>query len=152
MCGIIRADGESALATIAEFDPTALFFDFDRTLATTRTGASPLKGKGKMVHSVEPSLAAAARSHTNVHVVTRNNHFADICTFLKSHGLGHIKVHCVKLVEKVDKAAVISELLGEDETGVFVDDSFQEVLHPTMRKLVQERRGRLRTVLFAKGL
>ena len=66
--------------------PPLLFLDFDRTLCSTRSGASPLKGKG--VHALDPALRSLIASRAaQCHIVTRNSNVDDIATFLARQGL-----------------------------------------------------------------
>jgi hypothetical protein len=90
------------------------------------------------------------------HVVTRNRHREQIVRFLSLHGLARLDVHIVARGET--KADVIRRLLPAlgsasevTEGALFVDDSPGEVLDAEMRKLVRERCGTLRTVLFSRG-
>ena len=50
-CGLHRGDGEDVAMLIDSLKPHAIFFDFDRTVATTKGGANPLLGAHTVVSS-----------------------------------------------------------------------------------------------------
>jgi hypothetical protein len=160
-CHVLRCGSSEVAQWIADEQPSLIFFDFDRTLATTRTGADPLATsssapglpkrktkKPKMSHSVDPFLKQAAAAHARVHVVTRNNHTASIRIFLAQHGLGHLEVHSLRASGKAEKAGIIRDLVRPGETALFCDDSFQEIVCESMRELVHDLNGSLTTILF----
>jgi hypothetical protein len=119
-CRLTRGEGEDARLLVEVLAPHALFVDFDRTLASTRSGANPLVG----THSVDADLAHACASHSNVHVVTRNSHCDEIGQFCERYGV-HATVHCVSRMG-VSKAALIRQLLAPEHVGVFIDDDIRE--------------------------
>jgi len=136
-CRLTRGDGEDVLALVARLRPHAVFLDFDRTLATTRGGGSPLQGQ----HSVDPdllSLACAMPEHA--HIVTRNSCRDDIRAFLALKGAPPLRVHTV--LKHQSKAEVVCDpqLLPPDRVGLFVDDSLQEHLDPAMQACVHVHR------------
>ena len=142
-CRLTRGDGEDVLALVARLRPHAVFLDFDRTLATTRGGGSPLQGQ----HSVDPdllSLACAMPEHA--HIVTRNSCRDDIRAFLALKGAPPLRVHTV--LKHQSKAEVVCDpqLLPPDRVGLFVDDSLQEHLDPAMQACTHVHR-----VLFVRG-
>jgi hypothetical protein len=53
-CGLFRGDGDEVVRLAGELPAAAVFLDFDRTIASTKHGASPLSGGGS--HSVDPVL------------------------------------------------------------------------------------------------
>ena len=69
---------------VQQWPPSGLIFvDFDRTLCTTKAGASPLQGN----HSLDSDLALLCRSREHqVLIVTRSSRSEDIVVFLKEHG------------------------------------------------------------------
>ena len=137
---------------VEQLSPAAVFFDFDRTLCTTKTGNSPLNGR----HTVDPELWGIASSHRNVRVVTRNSFVEDIVTFLESQqgGAGggrswkgrvhHVGKHVSKATIVNDPAmwraadgadVAAAEAQAGDADGkclMFVDDSIAELLDPKM--------------------
>ena len=120
-CRLIRGDGEDVLALAQDINPDQTYLDWDRTVCTTRSGASPLKGK----HAVDPDLLSMiwSRPKGSVHIVTRNSYREDIKTFMARAGLPDgIPVHTVK--KHQSKAEVILE--GIEGTILFVDDSVAE--------------------------
>ena len=121
--------------------PDLTYLDWDRTVCTTRSGASPLKG----THAVDPDLLSmiCSRPKGSVHIVTRNSYRDDIKTFMARAGLpDDIPVHTVK--KHQSKAEVILE--GNEGTILFVDDSVAE--HMDERLM---RSGVFR-VLFGRAL
>ena len=58
-----------------------------------RSTAAPLGGR--VQHTIDQELKAAAASHTSAHVVTRNSHQAEITEFLRTQGLPNITVRVV---------------------------------------------------------
>ena len=140
-CRLIRGDGEECLALAQNIDPDLTYLDWDRTVCTTRSGASPLKG----THAVDPDLLSmiCSRPKGSVHIVTRNSYRDDIKTFMARAGLPDgIPVHTVK--KHQSKAEVILE--GNEGTILFVDDSVAE--HMDERLM---RSGVFR-VLFGRAL
>merc|ERR1711879_940235 len=65
-CRLLRGDGEDVWQLVAQLQPAVVFLDFDRTLCTTKRGASPLQGN----HSVDADLAAVCAGHGCVQIVT----------------------------------------------------------------------------------
>jgi len=136
----LRSDG----GVVADSKLTA-FFDFDRTLCTTKSGGSPLQGR----HSLDTELAAVAAA-LPTYVVTRNSHAAEIATFLAQRG---VRIAGVKVVPKKEsKASAMLALcpeLADPDAGlraVFVDDDVFECIDPAVAALP----GLLR-VLFRRG-
>lgn len=111
-----------------------VFLDFDRTLCSTRSGSSPLKGKG--THSLDPALRSLIASQSaRCHIVTRNPNISDIASFLKMSGLPSIGgMHHV--AKGNSKTNVMLGILGDQrqlDAGavcrhVFVDDDVRELL------------------------
>ena len=80
LCGVVCGDGEDVVATVECTDPHVVFIDFDRTLCTTKSGSSPLRGS----HSLDRELWGLVRGgRWDVRVVTRNSHVDDIKTFMR---------------------------------------------------------------------
>jgi len=151
-CNVIRGDGESVLSFVEELGPNKLLFDFDRTLASTKSGANPLQSnKHKIPPHLHDALGLLAKTHNDVHVVTRNSHKYEIEVFLESKGLGHVQVHCCrasKLEKRLTKAEIIGHLVGKSDVAIFVDDSPAEILHPKLHSLIKEMELSLKLVLF----
>ena len=102
-CRFHQGDGTDVAALVASLQPACLFLDFDRTLCSTR-GGSPLKG----THSVDEELVAlCSQLAGRVHVVTRNAHVEDICTFLAAKGLPDVPVH--RVPKPLAKAQVVCD-------------------------------------------
>ena len=80
LCGVVCGDGEDVVATVECTDAHVVFIDFDRTLCTTKSGSSPLRGS----HSLDRELWGLVRGgRWDVRVVTRNSHVDDIKTFMR---------------------------------------------------------------------
>ena len=160
-CRLSQGDGEAVASLCASLcaaappaetaPPLHLFLDFDRSLASTRGGGSPLQG----THSVDPELAGLAALHPT-HVITRNSHAAEIATFLELQG---VPVQGVVVVRKGESKATamlrtLPALAAEEPEGarpaptraVFVDDGVQEVCDERVATLP----GLFR-VLFRRG-
>ena len=74
-CRLTRGDSEDVLALAEALQPGHIFLDFDRTLATTRGGGSPLQGK----HRADPELLGLFSTFRGrVHVVTRNSYREEV--------------------------------------------------------------------------
>ena len=81
-CGVLCGDGEDVAALVERIDPHVVFIDFDRTLCTTKSGASPARGS----HRLDPELwNVATCGERDVRVVTRNSHVDDIGAFMARH-------------------------------------------------------------------
>lgn len=143
-CRLTRGDGEDVAIMVERIKPHVVFLDFDRTLATTKGGGSPLQG----AHTVDVDLAAMIAGHRNVHVVTRNSHKEDIETFLQREGVEVKMVHSVKRTRS-NKCDVVCDpaLLPAGETALFVDDDIHEHINPTLMA-----HPTLHRVLFVRGM
>jgi len=122
-CRLAQGDGEAVLELCTELRPHRVFLDFDRTLCSTRAGASPLSG----VHSLDPELASLG-CLAQSYVVTRNSHADEIGRFLEARGM-LIAGLCVT-PKGGSKGEFIEAMLREGELGLFVDDSVQECSDP----------------------
>ena len=158
LCGVVCGDGEDVVATVECTDAHVVFIDFDRTLCTTKSGSSPLRGS----HSLDRELWGLVRGgRWDVRVVTRNSHVDDIKTFMRRFAVNEggdspggdspggdspggdspggdssfdaIPVHHVG--KGVSKGAVIrgacdekASVVGSPIRAVFVDDSAAELL------------------------
>ena len=128
----------------------SIFVDFDRTLASTKSGGSPLQGN----HTVDPDLLTLAASHPNFHIVTRNSHSDDIFVFLKSVGLKNMNVHCVGKGKSKTDVILNPKFLKQPEVEsdegspsiLFVDDQLRELSDPLLRT-----DSRVLRVLFVRG-
>ena len=105
-----------------------IFLDFDRTLCSTKSGASPLPNRQKKSHTKGsqrknnvPSdhtldhglLNLIAKYPSLVHIVTRNSHVEDIRTFLDINNVPKsVKIRSVK-VENTTKGLVIKSILEQ---------------------------------------
>ena len=114
-CRLSRGDGEVATAMAEMLKPSLLLLDFDRTLATTKSGASPLPAPGKVLkgagHSVDAELkaAVAARPAGSAHIITRNSHKAEIVAFLNLQGMADLAKNVHVVPKKKTKGAFIRE-------------------------------------------
>lgn len=148
-CQLLRGDGEDVWQVVGHWQPAAIFLDFDRTLATTKCGSSPLIGN----HTVDPDLAAVCNGHGKVQIVTRSSRKEDIEQFLAMKGVPICKVNSLKRDGRKNKAEVIleeMEALGlQDGRGLFVDDDIRELTDPGLEPLVAS--GRLQRFLFVRA-
>ena len=146
-CRMGQGDGDAVAALCMQLEPEVLFLDFDRTLATTRSGGSPLDG----VHALDVELADLMAAGVPTWVVTRNRHVVEIGAFLKSKGVHAAGVKHAP--QGISKAKAIVEVLPSllcNSPGtiraIFVDDDVRECCDPALVKLP----GLLR-VLFRRG-
>lgn len=148
-CRLTRGDGEDVAELVERLrsdgnGSVRVFLDFDRTLASTRTGACP----DADVHSADEELVALAQAlGTRVSVVTRNPHAVEIAAFLRAKGApASVSVRVVRKGEsKAD--AVLESLPDADDRAVFVDDTVAEHMDP---RLAGDRR--VHRVLFSRAL
>lgn len=147
-CCLLRGDGEDVWQLVGQAQPAIVFLDFDRTLATTKAGASPLDGN----HSIDSDLAAVCRGHSNVQIVTRSSRREEIGQFLSERSVPISKVHCLKRDGRKNKSEVILEELSglgsEGGRALFVDDDIRELTNPALSPLTA--RGILDRVLFVR--
>lgn len=147
-CRLLRGDGEDVWQAVGQLQPAVIFLDFDRMLATTKNGASPLVGG----HSVDLDLAAVCAEYGHVQIVTGSWRKDDIEIFLKERGVHVDAVHCLKLEGLKSKSQVILkelEVLTNGGLGLFVDDDSMELTDPALAAAVAE--GRLHRFLFARS-
>ena len=129
---------------------SAVFLDFDRTIASTRRGESPFQGGQPQTagprtsaHTIDEDLAALIVTHPRVHIVTRNRHVEDIREFLEGQGLGaiqniwHVGKGCSKAQVALEQSSLLtgpSSPHGQGSLGrpvvLFVDDDIREHLDP----------------------
>ena len=158
-CNLVRGDGEAVSALAARHAPRLLLLDFDRTLASTRSGADPRKGE----HTVDAELlSVASAAGVRVHVITRNPHAESIDAFLAARGV-RATLHCVAGGGRDAKARVVVALLrqlhdeGHDAepstaaAALFVDDDAAE--HVAVGEALRDEKGlpRCLRVLFVRG-
>ena len=124
------------LELCASLAPLAVFLDFDRTLCSTKSGASPLRG----AHALDAELLSATAMH-RVYVLTRNSHAEDIRAFLAERGVRVAGVHTTRKGRSKGEfiAQTLAELQRAPSAGaqpesrdgapraIFVDDSAAEV-------------------------
>jgi len=166
-CRLLRGDGEDVWQLVGQLTPAIVFLDFDRTLATTKAGGSPLEGN----HSVDSDLAAVCSGHSRVQVITRNSRKEDIEKFLAMKGCPVSKVRSVKREGLRTKAEAILEEMKclappltcsvvdvpapaqaqeiPTPLAIFVDDDIRELTDPGLQPLVDE--GRLLRFLFVRA-
>ena len=117
--------------------------DFDRTLATTRSGGEPVVGK----HTLDDELCALMWTHHGrCSIVTRNSHRDAIGAFLAAHGAPpHVPIHVVSKGQS--KSDVVLAGLAGDGHALVVDDSVAELVD---QRLADDRR--VHRVLFVRAL
>lgn len=86
----------------------ALCVDFDKTLASTKSGGSPLAGAHTADAELLSAICTAHDEGVRVAVVTRNAHTEHIGTFLKRYGVP-AGVRVLHVARGVRKAAVMRE-------------------------------------------
>jgi hypothetical protein len=142
-CRFSTGDGEVVAAMVETMQPKLLLLDFDRTLCSTKSGASPLPkvsnnskrqhSKEGYSHSIDPELKAAVlaqQTHGDSYVVTRNSHKAEIKTFLDMHGLRDLAQNVHVVPKKTTKGEYIEGVISAkkcDDSILFVDDGIREL-------------------------
>jgi len=152
VCRMAQGDGEAVAALSAHYLHTsalspALFLDFDRTLATTRSGGSPLQG----AHAVDPELAEVAASVPMTWVITRNRHVDEITSFLVAKGVRvagvtHVRKGQSKADAMLNAMPSLRETSPNTTRAIFVDDDVRECCDPKVAAIP----GLMR-VLFRRG-
>jgi hypothetical protein len=155
-CRLVRGDASTVAAVAGDIKPRRIAFDFDRTIASTKSGAAPIVGK----HAADVDLISLMWKYSCV-VVTRNQNKEAIRLFLEDQGAPPGTEICI-VGKKESKAA---HILGFRQTGegdtnlknltpvedtrpiLFVDDSVQELADP----LVAQESSIYR-VLFVRSL
>lgn len=159
-CRLYRGNGEVVITLVETLRPQHLLLDFDKTLCSTKSGASPLPRKTSSrrkedgyVHSIDPDLKAAVlsqQSYGTAYVITRNSHREEIRSFLEMHGLQTLASNIHVVPKKVSKGSYIKEQLFSNEdvgTILFVDDDVKELsADPWLRESPQVHR-----LLFVRG-
>lgn len=141
-CRFSRGDGEHVAEVAARLRPKLIALDFDRTLATTKSGGVPIFGK----HSVDMELLSLMWQHQGAcAIVTRNSHVEEIAAFLAAHGAPHdLPIHSLRRPRS--KAEHFGVLQG-NERAIFVDDSMAELVDPLIAN-----NERVHRVFFVRGL
>uniref|UniRef100_A0A7S0GIP6 Uncharacterized protein n=1 Tax=Proboscia inermis TaxID=420281 RepID=A0A7S0GIP6_9STRA len=139
LCRLSRGNGEHCIALVDAIRPNFLLLDFDRTLASTKSGGSPLpkktarsRIKEDYMHSIDSELKIAVfaqQAFGESHVVTRNSHKKEIEDFLRMHGLSDLAANVHVVPKKMAKGAFIREnfLASQDKNCIFVDDDIREL-------------------------
>ena len=141
-CRLTRGDSSDVLTLVEQVRPEHIFLDFDRTLATTRGGGSPLHG----AHRADPELLGLFGTHTGrVHVVTRNSYRDDIIQFLLKKGVAAQSIDVHTVMKGQSKASLVCDKTTYARPGIFVDDSIAEHLDPKLRE------PGLHRVVFVRG-
>eukprot|EP00929_Paragymnodinium_shiwhaense_P115874 TRINITY_DN85028_c0_g1_i1.p1 TRINITY_DN85028_c0_g1~~TRINITY_DN85028_c0_g1_i1.p1 ORF type:complete len:656 (+),score=152.50 TRINITY_DN85028_c0_g1_i1:64-2031(+) len=142
-CRLLRGDGELVLGLVSSLKPARVALDFDRTVATTKSGALPVFGK----HGIDNDLLSLLTLHREACIiVTRNSHTKEISEFLTAHGAPEdIPVRSLKRPKS--KAEFVLDGLRPEDRVVFVDDSVPEVVDPALA-----RDSRVHRVLFVRAL
>jgi len=128
----------------SHLQPRRIALDFDRTLATTRSGGKPIIGKDTMDPDLLPLLW---ERRTACAIVTRNSNVKDITAFLQAQGApSDIQIHSLR--KPRSKAEYITPWLEADsDCAIFVDDSIDELMDASISK-----DPRVHRVLFIRGL
>ena len=155
LCRLSKGNGEFALNLVESIRPKLLLLDFDRTLCSTKSGASPLPTrkqmttsmKDKRVHSVDQDLKLAilaTQAFGTSHIVTRNSHKLEIEQFLRLNGLVVLTSNVHVVPKKVTKGSYIKEAFFKCEEDsirnagtkcLFIDDSLAELINdPWLRE------------------
>lgn len=154
-CRLVRGDASTVTAVAGDIQPCRIAFDFDRTLASTKSGAPPVVGK----HTADVDLISLMWKYPCA-VVTRNQNKDAIRLFLEEQGAPTGLDICI--VGK--KESKVGHILGmkdgttgsdglqsddDNRTGpiLFVDDSVQELADP----LVAQEASIYR-ILFVRSL
>lgn len=150
-CRLLRGDASVVSAVAGRIIPSRIAFDFDRTLASTKSGASPIIGK----HTADVDLVSLMWKYSCV-VVTRNQNKAAIKLFLAEQGAPPDVEVCL-VGKKESKVKFVlgltsegGEATSESNTAgpiIFVDDSVQELVDPLVAKELSIYR-----VLFVRSL
>eukprot|EP00439_Symbiodinium_sp_Y106_P024433 s7257_g2.t7 len=112
-CCLLRGDGEDVWQTAAQHQPDVIFLDFDRTLCTTKAGASPLSGN----HSLDSDLVALCGMHPRVYIVTRNSRSEDIAFFLRQHGISARLKEDQPRTSETSVSCDPTEAMGQSSSG-----------------------------------
>ena len=141
-CRLSIGNGETVTNLVETLHPTHLLLDFDRTLCSTKSGASPMPmsrksskktSKEGYSHSLDADLRVAVlaqQPYGGAYVITRNSHKSEIETFLEMHGLKELSKNVHVVPKKVTKGAYIRETfasLGDDFLCIFCDDGIREL-------------------------
>eukprot|EP00928_Gymnodinium_smaydae_P056136 TRINITY_DN39563_c0_g1_i1.p1 TRINITY_DN39563_c0_g1~~TRINITY_DN39563_c0_g1_i1.p1 ORF type:complete len:656 (+),score=61.41 TRINITY_DN39563_c0_g1_i1:87-2054(+) len=142
-CRFSRGDGEHVRQVAAEVKPSRICLDFDRTLATTRSGGMPIVGKDSIDMELHNLLWEWRDACC---IVTRNSHVKEIETFLAAQGApGGIPIHSLKRPRS--KAEFVLPGLGDSDRILFVDDTLAELMDTSISD-----DKRVYRVLFVRGL
>lgn len=129
-CRLTRGDGEFVFDFVSRLRPSFVALDFDRTLATTKSGCAPVVGK----HMLDPELLSLlCIFRGSCAVVTRNPHSVEISAFLAAHGApSDTPVHVVRKprskAEQVAECLERSDVAEDKSTAVIVDDDVAELV------------------------
>lgn len=136
-CRLSRGNGELVMELVETIQPNLLLLDFDRTLCSTKAGASPInrkKNREIFTHSIDQDLRASIKALCGgvAHIVTRNSHKEDIQMFLRVNGFTDLakRIHIVP--KKTSKGAFIKNIFfkeNEKHTCIFVDDDIRELIN-----------------------
>eukprot|EP00933_Yihiella_yeosuensis_P052295 TRINITY_DN5031_c0_g1_i3.p2 TRINITY_DN5031_c0_g1~~TRINITY_DN5031_c0_g1_i3.p2 ORF type:complete len:282 (-),score=52.24 TRINITY_DN5031_c0_g1_i3:83-928(-) len=142
-CRFSRGDGEHVRDLAARLRPSFIALDFDRTLATSRSGGEPIIGKD----SADSELLALLWEHEKAcAVVTRNSHVKEIKKFLAHHGAPEdLPIHSLRRPRS--KAEHIVPGLKDGDSAIFVDDSIAELMDPLVSV-----DSRVHRVLFVRAI
>ena len=142
-CRLERGAAEAVADAAARVAPARIAIDFDRTLATTRSGAKPVFGK----HGCDEDLLALLWERRGACLIlTRNGHTNAIRDFLAAHGAPpDVEIRHAKKGQP--KGELCREGLCEGDVALLVDDSIAELVHPSAAEHPAVHR-----VLFVRGL
>ena len=155
-CRLTRGDGEVVATLVETIQPKLLLLDFDRTLCSTKSGASPLPHQWNQIavvetknkkkknsdfrHSIDIELKNAIFAQQvcgSTHVVTRNSHKLEIEEFLRQNNLSELAKNVHIVPKKMTKGEFIKDLFGSQlvktetqshPTCIFIDDDIKELM------------------------
>ena len=133
LCRLSRGNGESAIGMVESIRPDFLLIDFDRTLASTKSGATPFPKNGTR-HTIDTDLKSAVMIQHGMEgksfIVTRNSHKDEIREFLIQHEMEELANNVLVCPKKMTKGRFICEQFFSDEQNrscIFIDDDIREL-------------------------
>jgi len=157
LCRLSMGDGELVAEWIERLKPHYLLIDFDRTLCSTKRGASPLSKQSSVAHTIDADLKEILinqQLYGEAFIVTRNSHKADIEEFLRMSGLVNLSNNVHVVPKKRSKGFFIKEQFYCDPDSdpankicLYLDDDIRELVGDPFLK----EDKRIHRVLFVRG-